>query len=1027
MPLIYDPLMNKISRAREAKLSRLDLSLKPGTPSYERIRTLPKELFELTHLESLSLRGQPLESLPSDIASLSNLKSLDLYGVGLKSLPEAMCELVNLRSLELGRNKLDVLPHWIGNLVQLRSLNLSSNRIAVLPDSLGLLPKLIQLLLNNNEIAVMPDGIERLQQLETFDVRRNRLAEFPHAIRYFHNLKTLDVTANGIKEIPHWLIKHGTLRQLSIGGNPVEAIPEWLNACRLLEFPLWIGKLKRLTFLDLSSNSIELLPPEVLQLSELVKLDMRNNNLAAFPEPITQLSRLVWLSLDGNRLSSIPPSIKRLQQLKVLTLAGNEFADIPEAIYELPHLRELSFANPHRSVTNTIKQLSPKISTLKQLQRLDLRNNPLETPPIEIASKGVEAIKQYFAQLDLSGSDSLFEAKLLIVGEAGAGKTTLARKLLNPAYELRETEKSTEGIEVHEWTFPADKQTRAFRANIWDFGGQEIYHATHQFFLTKRSLYILVSDARKEDTDFYYWLNIVELLSDGSPLVILNNEKQGRHREINESQLRAQFTNFEGVLPVDLAKAADVTTAIRLIQRRIQALPHIGTALPKTWIKVREALEADPRSYLPLDEYVDICDRNGFGSLSDKLQLSGYLHDLGVCLHFQEDPLLRRTLILKPKWGTDAVYRVLDNDRVIRNLGRFTIQDLVAIWTEVEYATMHAELLQLMVNFKLCYRIPGATDQYSAPQLLSEQQPYYEWNDEPFLQLRLKFDFMPKGILAQFIVATNMLIENQRIVWRSGVVLQSPNARAEIIEYYGKREIRVRISGHERRGLMAIVLHHFEVILATFNRLKYNILIPCNCVKCSAGTDPHYFHYDDLLRFKSDGQPIQCTKSYKLVDVRGLIDDVLSEATDDDTDERDSTSDLQQPTPESSTNTPMSPAPTYNIYGNIETFNAGQVNQPSTEEGRSKSRTPSNAWLSGTFYLALVLVIGTAVAALATYLPWYVAVATLIISPLIVFGVGILQLKNDEKLADAPFTELLLQVLKSLPGIRRLLVRLLHE
>jgi hypothetical protein len=32
---------------------------------------------------------------------------------------------------------------------------------------------------------------------------------------------------------------------------------------------------------------------------------------------------------------------------------------------------------------------------------------------------------------------------------------------------------------------------------IWDFGGQEIQHSTHQFFLTTRSLYLLVVDARK--------------------------------------------------------------------------------------------------------------------------------------------------------------------------------------------------------------------------------------------------------------------------------------------------------------------------------------------------------------------------------------------------------------------------------------------------------------------------------------------------------------------------------------------------
>jgi len=54
----------------------------------------------------------------------------------------------------------------------------------------------------------------------------------------------------------------------------------------------------------------------------------------------------------------------------------------------------------------------------------------------------------------------------------------------------------------------------------WDFGGQEIYHATHQFFLTRRSLYLLVADDRKEDTDFNYWLEVVGLLSDQSPLCL---------------------------------------------------------------------------------------------------------------------------------------------------------------------------------------------------------------------------------------------------------------------------------------------------------------------------------------------------------------------------------------------------------------------------------------------------------------------------------------------------------------------------
>ncbi|WP_366558215.1 hypothetical protein [Okeania sp. SIO3B5] len=84
----------------------------------------------------------------------------------------------------------------------------------------------------------------------------------------------------------------------------------------------------------------------------------------------------------------------------------------------------------------------------------------------------------------------------------------------NQHYQLKE-EESTKGIKVNQWNFQITNQ-HEFQMNIWDFGGQEIYHATHQFFLTKRSLYILVVDTRQENTRFDYWLNIVELLSDNS-------------------------------------------------------------------------------------------------------------------------------------------------------------------------------------------------------------------------------------------------------------------------------------------------------------------------------------------------------------------------------------------------------------------------------------------------------------------------------------------------------------------------------
>jgi GTPase SAR1 family protein len=47
-------------------------------------------------------------------------------------------------------------------------------------------------------------------------------------------------------------------------------------------------------------------------------------------------------------------------------------------------------------------------------------------------------------------------------------------------------------------------------ALVWDFGGQEIMHGTHQFFLSHRSLYLVVLDGRHDRAkqDAEYWLKL---------------------------------------------------------------------------------------------------------------------------------------------------------------------------------------------------------------------------------------------------------------------------------------------------------------------------------------------------------------------------------------------------------------------------------------------------------------------------------------------------------------------------------------
>ena len=337
--------------------------------------------------------------------------------------------------------------------------------------------------------------------------------------------------------------------------------------------------------------------------------------------------------------------------------------------------------------------------------------------------------------------DPFYESKLLIVGEGGAGKTTLANKLKNAEFELRKDEETTEGIDILPWEIE-HPSGNDFRVNIWDFGGQATYHSTHQFFLTKRSVYVLVADDRREDTDFYYWLSIIKLLSDDSPVIILKNEKQGRQCAIDERSLRSEFTNLRPILTADLAENNDKLKKLsRTIQNELCQLDHLGDPIPAHWANIRAVLEniSGSRNYIDLREYFDYCRGNGFSDEKEMLAASQFLHDLGICLHFQKVKGLRKVLILKPTWATNSVYKILDNKAVRANYGRFTDETLEEIWNQGDAAQMRDELLLLMMEFGLCYEIPRNPGHYISPQLLGKESPAYDWDDADNLILRYEY------------------------------------------------------------------------------------------------------------------------------------------------------------------------------------------------------------------------------------------------------------------------------------------------
>ncbi|MCB1155727.1 GTPase, partial [bacterium] len=184
---------------------------------------------------------------------------------------------------------------------------------------------------------------------------------------------------------------------------------------------------------------------------------------------------------------------------------------------------------------------------------------PVETPPLEVVKKGNQAILDSFKDLKEQGIDRLYEAKLLIVGEGESGKTTLAWKLKDIRAAMpKKGDDRTKGIDIQALeVVNIHMLEKPFRINVWDFGGQEIYHATHQFFLTKRSLYVIVNNTRSNLTDFNQWLQTISLFSDNSPVIIVQNQVAGSPVDLDLRGLQAHFSNILFVKDADLSNTED--------------------------------------------------------------------------------------------------------------------------------------------------------------------------------------------------------------------------------------------------------------------------------------------------------------------------------------------------------------------------------------------------------------------------------------------------------------------------------------
>jgi len=828
---------------------------------------------------------------------LDRIISLNLSDIDAKVFDFLLKDLIYLEKLTIVSAKLTDIQflEFLPNLIY---LNLTDNNIQSLA-SISNCKLLNTLILAENKISdILP--LKKLTSLVHLDLHTNKIFDIS-PISELKYMSILDLRENEITDVSA-VAKMHNLTNLNLYNNDIESINPVSNLLNLTHFSAGLNHIRdisalavslNLQYLNLRDNKIS----DISFLKKLVnlkKLNLWDNNIKNVDD-LANLTQLTYLNLSENQIHNID-SLSFLVELKILSLEKNEIVDISK-LKELKKLEKLDVRyNRIKKLTFSLAENLPDIVSLDtwDYEGINLYNNPLEFPPIEIVKQKKQAVLNFFSELhQAKETDCLNEVKLILIGEDRAGKSSLADALSNPNYKFHD-KPTTQGINIIKWILPTHEfanytsikalRENPFRVNIWDFGGQEIYHATHQFFLTRHSVYLLVIEARRDiqHVDFFYWLNIIKVLSSNSPVVIVLNKIDLPTKSLPIANYQEKFPNVLKYKEVSCLD--DYNYTINSLREEIKKivftknlLPEIGISLPKVWVEIRhrlDKLKQEGNNYIDLNLYFEICADYGMPQ-ERALFLSGYFHQIGVFLHFQEDVHLNDTIFLNHEWVTSGVYAVLDDVQTIKNRGKFTNSDLIRIWNSNGYQDKRSELLSLMHNerFSICFELSEGV--FLVPQLLSEEPIDYEWNNsDQNLQFEFRYDFMPKGILTQFIAKSQTEIVGENY-WRFGVLLEYENTRAIVIEYYFEKKIKIKLAGENGKDFLGIIRKNLKEINRNFYDLQVIEMIPCNCKHCISSETPHFYNYTKLKeRLKRGKATIECYNSYENVNIYTLLYDV---------------------------------------------------------------------------------------------------------------------------------------------------------
>ncbi|MBL8827924.1 MAG: leucine-rich repeat domain-containing protein, partial [Planctomycetaceae bacterium] len=785
----YDEALRRIEQVRSAGGTRLDLHDLP-------LASIPPEIGELTGLEWLLLGIYKLcehadaildfdfERLAlkqfSDLTSLKKLTTLhvvDLSWCTQITDVSSLGMLTQLRRLSLSNCSqiMDVSP--LGMLTQLTHLDLSHCSQITDVSHLGKLTQLTRLKLSGDWQITDVSPLSKLTQLSQLHLRGCSQITGVSPFGKLEKLTQLDLSeCTQIKDVSPL----GELTQLTHLD---------LSWCTQITDVSPLGKLTQLIQLNLSWCSQITDVSSLGMLTQLRRLYLSNCSQITDMTPLGKFTQLEQINLSGCPQITDAMLLSKLVQLKQIDLSEENGITDPTPLINLSSLKDLKLN--HRGDCGSF---APWRGLLDRLDDLSLAGSRFPDLPASCCVwEALPHVRAHYADLDHEATLDT-ELKVFILGNGSVGKTQLCRRL--QGLDFDDSIETTHGIQLghcnlDQFTWPGHTDAAKVRLNLWDFGGQDIYHGSHAHFIESRSIFLILWTPETETGEYVdghglnmrhhplsYWLDYVRTLAgDACPLFVVQSQCDERATEKTPSLSHSAQMPSPKTFACSAKTGRGLDTlrgvlrdATRDLFEREGVTP-LGGGRQRLRMKLRDLVEQESLLPAPQRKHRTI-DRQTFAAwcgeasgISNVDAMLSFLDTSGVVFH--RPGMFQDRIILDQNWAFEAIYALFRRDDLFPRLardGRFRLADLDQVWES--YTRDERKLfLDVMLECGICFRgrclkenAYDHTDyEYIAPELLPE------WHDVrrerlrrlednvPTVRATARFEFLHDGVLRRLL------------------------------------------------------------------------------------------------------------------------------------------------------------------------------------------------------------------------------------------------------------------------------------